>query len=168
MDSLIQEVLIQVVVDMLVTKAAGGAASAGSLPVVVVVGDVQVAKVDVPELVVISDQRALPVVMEIVPRDSDPVRGADDVQLSIVVVRTNLNGKLGAEFYYLSVSAIKPRLSLLTIVIDPDTSAVLNGNSIVANNFFDMKVAEDDVGRIDNCNSSTSDLRALSSTDDGL
>jgi len=97
-NSLVQKVLVQVVVDVLVTKAASRAASAGIFPVVVVIGDVKVTKVNVPELIVVANQRALPVVVEVVPRYRDPIRGPNDVQLSIVVVRTNLKRKLGAEF----------------------------------------------------------------------
>jgi hypothetical protein len=72
-DSLVQEVLVQVVVDVLVTKAASRAAGAAIPPVVVVVGDVQMARVDVPESIAIANQGALPVVVKVVPGDSDPV-----------------------------------------------------------------------------------------------
>lgn len=96
-DSLVQEILVQVVVDMLVTEAASGATSAGIPPVVVVVSDVQVAKVDSPECIAVSNQRTLPVVMEVVPRHSNPIRGADNVELSVVVIRANFNRDLRAE-----------------------------------------------------------------------
>ena len=83
--------MIVVVVDVLVTEAGSGTAGAGIPPVVVVVSDVKVTKVDGPELIVVTNQGALPMVVKVVPRDSDPIRGSDNVQLSIVVVRANLN-----------------------------------------------------------------------------
>jgi hypothetical protein len=55
-DGLVQEVLVQVVVDVLVAEAAGGTARAGAAPVVVVVGDVEVPKVDVAQRVVVADE----------------------------------------------------------------------------------------------------------------
>lgn len=73
MDSLIQKILIQVVVDVLVPEASRGPARTRIAPVVVVVGDVQVAGIDVAEGVAVSYQRALPVVVEVVPRYCDPV-----------------------------------------------------------------------------------------------
>lgn len=73
MDRLVQEVNVVVVVDVLVTEATGGTASALVPPVVVVVGDVQVAKVDVAEVGVVADEGGLPVVVEVVPGDGDEV-----------------------------------------------------------------------------------------------
>lgn len=84
MQRLVQIVDVQVVVHMLVAEATGGTACALVTPVVVVVGDVQVAKVDVAEGVVVSDEGRFPVVVEVVPRDGDPVRGADDVDLAVL------------------------------------------------------------------------------------
>lgn len=72
-DGLVQELLVVVVVDVLVPEAAGGTSRALVLPEVVVVGDVQMAKVDVAEVRIVADQRGLPVVMEVVPRHRDPV-----------------------------------------------------------------------------------------------
>ncbi len=97
-DSLIQEVLVQVVVNVLVTKAASRAASARVPPVVVVVSDVKVAKVNIPEGIAVANQGALPVVVKVVPGDGDPIRGTDDVELSIVVIRADVNRDFGAEF----------------------------------------------------------------------
>lgn len=59
-DGLVEEVLVEVVVDVLAAEAAGGAARAHVLPPVVVVGDVQLAGVDVAEIGVVADQRGLP------------------------------------------------------------------------------------------------------------
>lgn len=47
-DGLVEEIDVEVVVDMLVTESTGGSARAGVFPVVVVVGDVEVAGVYVP------------------------------------------------------------------------------------------------------------------------
>lgn len=73
MDSLVQKVLVQVVVDVLVTKATGRATRAQVPPVVVVVSYVEMAKVDIPESIAVANQRALPVVVEVIPGDCDPV-----------------------------------------------------------------------------------------------
>jgi len=66
-DRLVVEVDVEVVVNVLVAEPAGGAARAHVAPVVVVVGDVQVARVDVAEGRVVADQGRLPVVVEVVP-----------------------------------------------------------------------------------------------------
>jgi hypothetical protein len=55
MNSLVQKILVQVVVDVLVSEAPRGPARTRVTPVVVVVGDVQVAGVDVAEGVAVSD-----------------------------------------------------------------------------------------------------------------
>lgn len=73
MDCLVVEVDVEVVVDVLVAEAPCRTAGAHVAPVVVVVRDVQMAKVDVPEGVVVSDERRLPVVVEVVPGYRDPV-----------------------------------------------------------------------------------------------
>jgi len=81
---LVQEVLVQVVVDVLVAEATSGAAGALIAPVVVVITDMQVTKVDVAEGIVVADQARLPMVVEVIPRDRDPIRGADDVDLAVL------------------------------------------------------------------------------------
>lgn len=101
MNGLVQEVLIQVVVDMLVTESSSGSTSTGVPPVVMVVGDVKVSRIDVSESVAVADQRALPMIVEVVPGHCDPIRGANDIELSIVVIRTNLNRDLRAELWSL-------------------------------------------------------------------
>jgi hypothetical protein len=78
-NSLVQKVLVQVVVDVLVTKATSGTSGAGVSPVVVMIGDVKMASVNIPQGITVTNQRTLPVVMEVVPRDSNPVRCANDV-----------------------------------------------------------------------------------------
>jgi len=81
---LVQEILVQVVVDVLVAEATSGAAGALIAPVVVVITDMQVTKVDVAEGIVVADQARLPMVVEVIPRDRDPIRGADDVDLAVL------------------------------------------------------------------------------------
>ncbi len=48
-------------------------------PVVVVVGQVQLAKVDGAKRVRVANEVALPVVVEVVPRYGDPIRGPNDI-----------------------------------------------------------------------------------------
>lgn len=84
MQGLVQEILVQVVVDVLVAEATSGAAGALIAPVVVVITDMQVTKVDVAEGIVVADQARLPMVVEVIPRDRDPIRGADDVDLAVL------------------------------------------------------------------------------------
>lgn len=67
MECLVQVVDIEVVVHMLMAETSRWTAGALLAPVVVVVRYVQVAKVDIPELVVVSDKGGLPVVVEVVP-----------------------------------------------------------------------------------------------------
>jgi hypothetical protein len=83
-DGLVVEVDVEVVVDVLVAKTAGGAASAHVLPVVVMVGDMEVAKVDIAQGSVVADERRLPVVVEVVPRDRDEIRPPNDINLAIL------------------------------------------------------------------------------------
>ena len=85
MDRLVVEVLVVVVVHVLVTEAARGSAGAAVLVAVVVDGDMQVAAVDLAEGVVVADEVGLVVVVEVVPRDGDPVRGADDVYGAVLL-----------------------------------------------------------------------------------
>ena len=86
MNRLVEEVDIQVVVDVLVAEPASGTAGAHVLPVVVVVGDVEMARVEGPEGGIVANQRGLPVVVKVIPRDSDVVGPADDVNLAILLV----------------------------------------------------------------------------------
>lgn len=67
MDSLVQEVLVQVVVHMLVAKATSGTTGSHVAPVVVMVCDVEVAEVEVAEGSVVANEGRLPVVVEVVP-----------------------------------------------------------------------------------------------------
>lgn len=78
-DGLVQEILVQVVVDVLVTKATGGTASTGVPPIVVVVSDMKMTSIDGPQCIAVANQRTLPVVVEVVPGDSDPIRSSYDI-----------------------------------------------------------------------------------------
>jgi hypothetical protein len=97
-DGLVQEVLVQVVVDVLVTEAASRAPSARVPPVVVVVSNVEMASVNISESIAVTNQGALPVVVEVVPGDSDPITSTDDIKLPVIEVRANLYRNLRAEF----------------------------------------------------------------------
>ena len=90
MDGLVEEVDIEVVVDVLVPETAGRTAGPHVPPVVVVVGDVEVIGVDITERGVVADKGRFPVVVEVVPRDGDPVGAADDVDLAVLrYIRTS-------------------------------------------------------------------------------
>ena len=66
-NGLVEEVDIEVVVDVLVAEAASGATSSIIPPVVMVVGDVEMALVDISQRIAVANKRALPVVVEVVP-----------------------------------------------------------------------------------------------------
>ena len=121
-------------------------------PVVVVVGQVQLAKVNGAKCVGVANEVALPVVVEVVPRDGDPVATTDSVELTIVVVRTKLLRELRLEF----------------IVIDPDAGAVLDGDAVVVDNEANGKVANDDIGRIHDTDTALADLSRVAHTKDRL
>lgn len=78
-NSLEQVVLEEVVEDVLMTETASRSPSPTIPPEVVVVGNMKMASIDVPQRVTITNQRTLPVVVKVVPRDSDPIRSADNV-----------------------------------------------------------------------------------------
>ena len=73
MDRLIAEILVVVVVDVLGSESSGWATSAEILEVVVVVGDVEVAGIDVTECGIVADQRCFVVIVKVVPGDCDPI-----------------------------------------------------------------------------------------------
>lgn len=72
-DSLVQEVLVEIVVNMLVAKPTGRTASSHVAPVVVMICDVEVAEVEIAEGSVVANEGRLPVIVEVVPGDGDPV-----------------------------------------------------------------------------------------------
>lgn len=66
-DGLVEEVHVEVVVDVLMTEAASRATSSLIAPVVVVVGDVEMALVDISQRIAVANEGALPMVMEVIP-----------------------------------------------------------------------------------------------------
>jgi hypothetical protein len=56
-------------------------------PVVVVICDVQMTLVDVAKGITVADQGRLPVVVEVVPGDSDPVRSSNNVDLAVLFTK---------------------------------------------------------------------------------
>jgi hypothetical protein len=123
-----------------------------SPPVVVVVRQVQLPEVNIPQNIRVAHQVRLPVVVEVVPRDGDPVATAHAVELPIVVVRAELLGELGLEL----------------VVVDPDAGAVLNGDAVVVDDEADRQVADDDVRGIDDRDAVLADLGRVAHTEDGL
>lgn len=67
MDSLVAEILVVVVVQVLVSESACVSAGTEVLPVVVVVGDVEEATVNVTESIVVTNEGCFVVVVEVVP-----------------------------------------------------------------------------------------------------
>lgn len=61
-----------------------GAAGAFVSPVIMMIGDVEVSKIDIPEGGIVSYEGRFPMVVEVVPRYSYPVRTTDNVDLSIL------------------------------------------------------------------------------------
>ena len=66
-DGLVEKVDIEIVVDVLVAEAAGWPAGSFVAPVVVVVCNVEMALIYISQCVAVSYERALPVVVEVVP-----------------------------------------------------------------------------------------------------
>lgn len=67
MDGLVEKVLVKIVIYMLMTESSGRPSSTHVAPVVVMVRDVEVAKVEVAESSVIAYKRGFPVVVEVIP-----------------------------------------------------------------------------------------------------
>lgn len=53
-------------------------------------------------------------------------------------------------------------------MVDPDAGAVLDSDAIVVHDLADRKVAEDDIGRVGNRDTCTSDFGTLADTNDRL
>lgn len=134
MNRLIEEVLVKIVVDVLVTKSSSRPTGAFVLPVVVMVSNVKMAKIDVPELVIVADQGTLPMIMEIVPRHCNPIACANNVALSVIQIWTRSREVARCEL----------------VVIDPDTLTVLNSDAIIVNDAANTEVAYNHVGRVEN------------------
>jgi hypothetical protein len=100
------------------------------LPVVVGIGDGQVASVLVAVAVRVADQGRLVVVVDVAVGDGDPVRGVGDVNEAVVVV--------------LAVVQVRRDVD----VVDPDVLGGLDGDgvTIVGQDLGDLHVADNDVG----------------------
>lgn len=57
---------------------------------------------------------------------------------------------------------------LLAVVVDPDASAVLDGDAVIVHDVTNGEVTEDHICRIDDRDTEACDLCALSDTNDGL
>jgi hypothetical protein len=87
-DSRCGVVLIAGAVEVPCTKADGWQARVDVIPVIVVVGDSQVASILGRVAVRVTDQGALPVVMEVIPRSSDEIRALFRESVSFTTSRT--------------------------------------------------------------------------------
>ena len=87
----------------------------------------EVSEIHVAERIGVSYERRFPVVVEIVPGDCDPVAGAHNVALAVVFIWAMVD--VGFEF----------------IVVDPDASAVLDCDSVVAEDKSNTQVSNDNI-----------------------
>lgn len=120
-------------------------------PVVVGVGDDQVASVLVAVAVGVADQTGLPVVVEVGVGDGDVVRTVGHITETIVVV------------------LVVVHVGRQVAVVDPDVGRGLDGDGItsIGENLGDLNVADDDVGLVLDAETNTVQRRA-GGTDDGL
>ena len=123
----IADVLVVVVVEVAGAEAERGAARVDVLPVVVVVGDGEVALVFAAVAVRVADERALPVVVHEAVGDGDIVGGVGYVEETVVVVFVVV--EVRGEVY----------------MVDPDVLGFLDGDGVAADDLFHGEVAEDDV-----------------------
>jgi hypothetical protein len=146
----IGDVLVVVVVEVASSEAERRATRVDVEPVVVVVGDGQVALVFAAVAVRVADQRALPVVVHEAVGDGDVVSGVCNVEETVVVVLVVV--EVGGE----------------VDVVNPDVLGFLDGNGIAADDLLHGEVAEDDVLDCLDCEGEVGqdDGRVLS--DDGL
>lgn len=88
-------------------------------------------------------------VVEVVPRNGDVVRGADDVDLAVILVRAlgDIRGKL--------------------IVVNPNTSTVSDGDTIGVENIADLEVLEDDIVSVKDINTLAGDMGRSTKTNQG-
>lgn len=126
------DVLVAAAVDVGSTEAHRGGTRVDVGPVVVVVGDVELASVISAGVVAVADQAGLPVVGELGPADGDEVGAALGVAETVVVVLV-AGDALGRE----------------VAVVDPDVGGALNVNQILAlGRVAHLEIAEDDVGHV--------------------
>ena len=70
-----------------------------------------------------------PVVMEIIPRNSDPIRAPNDVALTVIGVRANRLRELGFEL----------------VMINPDSGRVDDCYSVVVEDLLNLEVPDNDI-----------------------
>lgn len=170
MDGLVQEVDVVVVVDMLVTETTGGATGALVSPVVMMVRDVEVAKINVAERSIVTDERGLPVVVEVVPRDRDEIRSANNVNLSVLAVISVSVDKIGHdEECGQSYIVVRPLGDVggELVVVDPNARRVADGDAIVIEDVTDLKVLDNDIVAVEDVDASASDVRRPADANDG-
>lgn len=146
------EVLVQRVVDVEGAEADAGVARVDVDPVVVGVGDAEVAGVLVGVAVRVADEGALPVVVEVRVGDGDIVRGVGHVEETVVVILADVEVTLEVD------------------VVDPDVGAAINadGVAVVGVNAGDAQVADDDVADPADVDANVLEVGTAGGTNDGL
>lgn len=134
---------------MLMTKPSGRTASPLVAPVVVVVGDVQVAKVNVTEVGVVADEGGLPVVVEVVPRDGDPVGAADDVDLAVLRSISKLgSGKGNRKTTHVFIWPLGD-IARKLVVVHPHPRRVSYRDAVVIQNKTNLQILDNHIRRVD-------------------
>ena len=151
-DGRVDEVLVEVVVDMGGAEADGRAAGVDVGPAVVGVGDGQVAGVLARVGVGVSDERALPVVVEEGVGEGDPVGGVGDIEEAVVVVLADV------------------QVALEVDVVDPDVGGLVdaNGVTVVGVDAGNGEVADNNVGDATNVQADTLEGGAAGAAHNGL
>ena len=104
-------------------------------PVVVVVGNVELALILRTVVVAVADQRGLPVVGELVPGEGEEVRGTLGVEETVEVVLVGTVDAFGGE----------------VVVIDPDVGRSLDVDAVhLLRGVAQDEVTDDDVVGLDN------------------
>lgn len=123
------DVLVVVVEDVSTSEAEQWCTRADVCPVVVGVGDVELASVLLGVAVAVADERGLVVVVELGVGNGDPVGGVAHVEQTVVVVL--VGREVGREIH----------------VVDPDVGGLLDADGIasLSNDFAAGNVLDDDV-----------------------
>jgi hypothetical protein len=144
---LVQIIEIEIIIHVLVAEPPCGTTGTDGVPVVVVVGDVQMARVEVAEFRVVADEGRFPVVVEVVPGDGDVVRGANDVDLAVLGGVSEGASAGGREERYVCVGAFGDVRGEF-VVVHPDAGGVANSDAVIVNDEADLEIADDDVGDV--------------------
>lgn len=143
----VADIVVVVVEDVAGAEAEGWAARVQVRPVVVRVGDFQVARVFVGVAVGVSDQRGFPVVVDVVVAEGDEGGGVGDVEEAVVVVLYSqpVNHAVSKRKNHLIVIHIARQIAM----VDPDVHRLrlLDANRIarVGKNLADRQVAHNHV-----------------------